>query len=86
MLTIITHFAYIGHIISYSQADFVARFKRMSGFNTFYPFGFDDNGLPSERLVEKEQGKNKETQSKKQDKGNDNENTQNCNQLLYILP
>jgi valyl-tRNA synthetase len=35
----------------------LARYKRLCGFNIFYPFGFDDNGLPSERLVEKEQGK-----------------------------
>ena len=33
------------------------RLKRLRGYNIFYPFGFDDNGLPSERLVEKEQGK-----------------------------
>lgn len=44
---------HIGHIFSYSQAEIIARFKRMSGFNVFYPFGFDDNGLPTERLVEK---------------------------------
>lgn len=48
---------HIGHIFSYSQAEMVARFKRLMGYNIFYPFGFDDNGLPSERLVEKEQGK-----------------------------
>lgn len=47
---------HIGHIFSYSQADFVARFKRMTGFNVFLPFGVDDNGLPTERLVEKEKG------------------------------
>lgn len=35
----------------------IARYKRLRGYNIFYPFGFDDNGLPSERLVEKEQGK-----------------------------
>mgnify|MGYP005771989391 FL=1 len=45
---------HIGHIFSYSQADFVARYKRMRGYNVLYPFGFDDNGLPTERLVEKE--------------------------------
>ena len=45
---------HIGHIFSYSQAEFVARYKRMRGYNVFYPFGFDDNGLPTERLVEKE--------------------------------
>lgn len=44
---------HMGHIFSYTQADFVARFQRMSGKNVFYPMGFDDNGLPTERLVEK---------------------------------
>ena len=48
---------HLGHIFSYSQAEMVARYKRLRGYNVFYPFGFDDNGLPSERLVEKEQGK-----------------------------
>jgi len=47
---------HIGHIFSYTQAEMIARFKRMQGFNVFYPFGFDDNGLPTERLVEKELG------------------------------
>ncbi|MCR4335518.1 MAG: valine--tRNA ligase, partial [archaeon] len=44
---------HLGHAFSYSQADFIARYKRMQGFNVFYPFGFDDNGLATERLVEK---------------------------------
>ena len=48
---------HIGHIFSYSQTEMMARYKRLRGYNIFYPFGFDDNGLPSERLVEKEQGK-----------------------------
>lgn len=48
---------HIGHIFSYSQTEMMARYKRLRGYNVFYPFGFDDNGLPSERLVEKEQGK-----------------------------
>jgi valyl-tRNA synthetase len=48
---------HMGHIFSYTQADFVARFKRMKGFDVFYPMGFDDNGLPTERLVEKTIGK-----------------------------
>ena len=48
---------HIGHIFSYSQTEMLARYKRLRGYNVFYPFGFDDNGLPSERLVEKEQGK-----------------------------
>lgn len=44
---------HIGHIFSYTQTDIIARHKRMSGFSVFYPFGFDDNGLPTERFVEK---------------------------------
>lgn len=44
---------HIGHIFSYTQTDIIARYKRMQGFNVFYPFGFDDNGLPTERYVEK---------------------------------
>ena len=48
---------HIGHIFSYSQTEMIARYKRLMDYNIFYPFGFDDNGLPSERLVEKEQGK-----------------------------
>ncbi|MDF2885365.1 MAG: valine--tRNA ligase [Clostridiaceae bacterium] len=46
---------HIGHIFSYTQAEIIARFQRMLGKNVFYPFGFDDNGLPTERLVEKEE-------------------------------
>ncbi|MBI4044569.1 MAG: valine--tRNA ligase, partial [Candidatus Diapherotrites archaeon] len=44
---------HLGHAFSYTQADAVARFKRMQGFGVFYPFGFDDNGLATERMVEK---------------------------------
>ncbi|MEQ9115331.1 MAG: valine--tRNA ligase [Rickettsiales bacterium] len=44
---------HMGHIYSYTQTDIVARYQRMSGKNVFYPMGFDDNGLPTERLVEK---------------------------------
>jgi len=44
---------HIGHAYSYSQEDFIARYKRMRGFEVFYPFGTDDNGLPTERLIEK---------------------------------
>ena len=47
---------HIGHIFSYTQAEMIARYRRMQGYNVFYPFGFDDNGLPIERLVEKELG------------------------------
>jgi len=44
---------HIGHAFSYSQQDFIARFHRMINENVFYPFGTDDNGLPTERFVEK---------------------------------
>lgn len=44
---------HIGHCFSYTQADVIARFHRMRGERVFYPMGFDDNGLPTERLVEK---------------------------------
>ncbi len=47
---------HIGHIFSYAQAEMIARFRRMQGYNVFYPFGFDDNGLPTERLVERDGG------------------------------
>ena len=44
---------HIGHAFSYSQQDFIVRFNRMLKGSAFYPFGTDDNGLPTERLVEK---------------------------------
>lgn len=44
---------HLGHAFSYSQAEFIARYKRMRGFNVFYPFGLDNNGLPTEMLIEK---------------------------------
>ena len=44
---------HLGHSFSYAQQDFVARFQRMLGKNVFYPFGVDDNGLPTERMIEK---------------------------------
>ena len=47
---------HMGHAFSYTHTDIIARYKRMRGFNVFYPFGFDNNGLPTERLVEKEMG------------------------------
>ena len=45
---------HIGHVYSYTHTDFIVRHRRMKGKNVFYPMGFDDNGLPTERLVEKE--------------------------------
>ena len=47
---------HLGHAMAYTQSDAVARFKKMKGFELFYPFGFDDNGLPSEKYVEKKRG------------------------------
>ncbi len=44
---------HLGHVYSYSHADFFARFWRMNGKNVLYPMGYDDNGLPTERLVER---------------------------------
>ena len=44
---------HIGHCYSYTQTDVIARFHRMRGERVFYPMGFDDNGLPTERFVEK---------------------------------
>lgn len=44
---------HIGHAFSYSQQDFVIRFHRMLGKNVFYPFGTDNNGVATERLIEK---------------------------------
>ena len=45
---------HIGHAFSYAHQDFVIRFHRMLGKNVFYPFGTDDNGLATIRLIEKE--------------------------------
>jgi len=43
---------HIGHVFSYTQADVVVRYKRMTGMNIYYPMGWDDNGLPTERRVQ----------------------------------
>src|SRR5262245_27663869 len=43
---------HVGHAMSYAQAEFIVRYQRMRGRNVFYPMGFDDNGLPTERFVE----------------------------------
>lgn len=46
----------IGHVYSYTQADVLIRYHRMRGEQVFYPFGFDDNGLPTERFTENVRG------------------------------
>ena len=43
---------HVGHVFSYTHTDIVARFQRMSGQDVFYPMGWDDNGLPTERRVQ----------------------------------
>ena len=43
---------HVGHVFSYTQADVIVRQRRMLGQNVFYPMGWDDNGLPTERRVQ----------------------------------
>ena len=43
---------HVGHVFSYTQTDVLARFHRMGGKSVFYPIGWDDNGLPTERRVQ----------------------------------
>jgi valyl-tRNA synthetase len=50
---------HVGHAMSYSQADFIVRYQRRRGRRVFYPMGFDDNGLPTERFVERKYGVDK---------------------------
>lgn len=47
---------HMGHAFSYPHQDFIARYKRMRGYQVYYPWGFDDNGLPTERYTEKALG------------------------------
>ncbi len=47
---------HVGHVFSYTQTDIVARFQRMRGKAVFYPIGWDDNGLPTERRVQNHYG------------------------------
>ena len=43
---------HVGHVFSYTHTDLIARYQRMIGKNVFYPIGWDDNGLPTERRVQ----------------------------------
>ncbi|MGY1914127.1 valine--tRNA ligase [Blastococcus sp. SYSU DS0973] len=43
---------HVGHVFSYTHTDIVARYQRMRGKHVFYPMGWDDNGLPTERRVQ----------------------------------
>jgi valyl-tRNA synthetase len=43
---------HVGHVFSYTHADLLARYQRMTGKAVFYPMGWDDNGLPTERRVQ----------------------------------
>lgn len=43
---------HVGHVFSYTHTDVIARFQRMTGKSVFYPMGWDDNGLPTERRVQ----------------------------------
>jgi valyl-tRNA synthetase len=43
---------HVGHVFSYTHTDIIARFQRMTGKSVFYPMGWDDNGLPTERRVQ----------------------------------
>ena len=50
---------HVGHALSYTQFEIIARIMRQLGFNVYFPPGYDDNGLPTEKYVEEKLGINK---------------------------
>ena len=48
----VSGYIHVGHVMSYTHTDVMARFQRMAGKMVFYPMGWDDNGLPTERRVQ----------------------------------
>lgn len=57
---------HIGHVFSYTQTEIIARYFRMCGHEVYYPFGFDNNGLPTELLAERENGVRASSLSRKE--------------------
>ncbi|WP_297552511.1 valine--tRNA ligase [Thermococcus sp.] len=55
---------HLGHVLSHTWIDIVARYKRMTGYNVLFPQGFDNHGLPTELKVEKEFGISKDEPEK----------------------
>ena len=47
---------HIGHVFSYTHTEVMARYFRVTGHEVYYPFGFDNNGLPTELLTERDEG------------------------------
>lgn len=57
---------HVGHALHYTQFEFFARYYRMAGYNVYFPPGYDDNGLPTEKYVEEKYGLSKATTTKKE--------------------
>ncbi|MGV8168892.1 MAG: valine--tRNA ligase [Candidatus Nanoarchaeia archaeon] len=76
---------HVGHAMHYSQFEFMARYKKMRGFNVFFPMGYDDNGLPTERFVEKKHNVNKSTITRADFIKLCLDETKRCGQVYYNL-